>query len=77
MASILAPENSTFQPSNQFALSPDRQKLAFVTAEKGSTLLSVRDLQSFTARSIHGTEGTRNSFWSPDSQSLALSPTAR
>ena len=71
-ASILVPENSTLETRSQFALSPDGQKLAFVTAEKGSTLLWVRDLQSFTARSIPGTEGIRDPFWSPDSQSLAF-----
>ncbi len=71
-ASIFAPDNTAFHSSRQFALSPDGQKLAFVTAEKGSSLLWVRDLQSLDARSIPGTEGTGDPFWSPDSQSLAF-----
>jgi len=53
--------------SDPFALSPDGQKVAYVSA--GS--LWIRDLAEFDAREVAGSEGALNPFWSPDSANLA------
>ena len=55
------------------ALSPDGQRLAFVTRDhKGHEVLRVRVLGSLDAPAVPGTEGARDPFWSPDSRSIAF-----
>ncbi len=56
-AAIL-PENATFTPFNQFALSPDGQWLAFVArGAGGQNVLWLRPLNANTAQPLAGTDG--------------------
>ena len=69
---ISPPEKASFGAG--FSLSPDGRHLAFtVTAQDGHTQLWVRDLDELVARPLPGTDGATDSFWSPDSRSLAFS----
>jgi eukaryotic-like serine/threonine-protein kinase len=70
--SILPPEKTSFVSTSLPALSPDGRKLAFAAMQDGTTMLWVRDLDSLAARSITGTAGASNPFWSPDSQSIGF-----
>jgi eukaryotic-like serine/threonine-protein kinase len=55
------------------ALSPDGQRVAFVTTDqRGVRLLQVQAIGSLDARTLPGTEGARDPFWSPDSRSVAF-----
>ena len=54
------------------ALSPDGQRLAFVTAREQESGLAVRDLVSGETRPVAGTDGAAFPFWSPDSRWLAF-----
>jgi Tol biopolymer transport system component len=59
--------------SNGGSISPDGTMLAFTAADaSGKTLLWVRALDSFTARSFAGTDGAAFPFWSPDGHSLGF-----
>jgi len=51
-----------------FALSPDGTRIAYAAFDSGATqpTLHVRSLDQFTSVSFPGTEGTMNTFWSPD-----------
>jgi eukaryotic-like serine/threonine-protein kinase len=71
-AAILPPPAHSFVP-NDFALSPDGRRLAFVasSAESGSTLW-VQSLDSAQAQPIPGSAGASTPFWSPDSRSVAF-----
>jgi len=71
-ASILPPEKGTFGTVDIPVLSPDGRKLAFIATQDGNALLWVRDLQSLTSRSIAGTNGASDPFWSPDGQALGF-----
>jgi serine/threonine protein kinase len=71
-ASILSPDGSAFVSTSGPAISPDGLKLAFAAIRDGRTLLWIRDLDSLAARSITGTDGASNPFWSPDSQSIGF-----
>jgi eukaryotic-like serine/threonine-protein kinase len=62
---IAPPEKSTI---DYFKLSPDGRSLAFVTGDR----LWIRPLNSLEARSLAGTEGATQLFWSPDNQFLAF-----
>jgi serine/threonine protein kinase len=73
--SILPPEGSRFsRPSVgvEFALSPDGQHIAFVATSKAGSSLWVRSLAAVNPQPLPGTEGARNPFWSPDSQSIGF-----
>src|SRR5206468_524224 len=64
-ASVLPPEKNSFVNNSLPALSPDGRKLAFAAMQDGKALLWIRDLNSLAARSISGTEGAGDPFWSP------------
>ena len=55
-----------------FALSPDGRYIAFAARDGEVTRLWLRSLASEDARSLPGTEGAREPFWSPDSGSIAF-----
>ena len=66
-------ENSRFPgPSPQFAISPDGRHVAFVAITQGVRMLWVRSLATLASRSLPGTEGARNPFWSSDSRSIGF-----
>jgi DNA-binding winged helix-turn-helix (wHTH) protein/Tol biopolymer transport system component len=65
--SLLPPPSTSFVPQN-FAISPDGRRLAFVAvAQDGDTALWIRSLAAGTAQQLTGTEGATSPFWSPDS----------
>ena len=68
--SIPAPEG-TFTPAAP-EISPDGRHVAFGVVTAGRQRLWVRDLDSFTSRSLPGTEGGYRPFWSPDSRTIAF-----
>jgi Tol biopolymer transport system component len=54
-------------------ISPDGQKFAFsAISADGKWLLYVRDLDSFEAKVLPGSENAIEPFWSPDSRSIAF-----
>ncbi len=70
---ITPAESSRFPgPSPQFAISPDGRHVAFVALTQGARMLWVRSLATLASRSLPGTEGARNPFWSPDSRSIGF-----
>ena len=70
---ILPPEGSSFtKPAVEFAVSPDGRHVAFVANSKAGSSLWVRSLAAVDPRPLRGTEGARNPFWSPDSQSIGF-----
>ena len=74
---ISPPPNATFSPSSaSFALSPDGRALAFTaSAAEGGVALWLQSLDSLEARTVPGTEGAEQIFWSPDSRSIAFADT--
>jgi Tol biopolymer transport system component len=54
------------------ALSPDGQRLAFVTADEPKGGLAVRDLGTGETKRLPGTDDATFPFWSPDSRWLAF-----
>jgi len=54
------------------ALSPDGRRIVFVVAHGADTQLVLRDLSSFDAKLIPGTEGAATPFFSPDGEWLAF-----
>jgi Tol biopolymer transport system component len=54
------------------ALSPDGSTIAFVGIDRQQPRLYVRRLSSPEVNAIHGTEGARQPFWSPDGRWLAF-----
>ncbi|HKZ79243.1 MAG TPA: serine/threonine-protein kinase [Pyrinomonadaceae bacterium] len=57
-SAILAPDNATYFPFNQFALSPDGLSLAFVArGAGGQNMLWLRPLNASTAQPLAGTDG--------------------
>jgi hypothetical protein len=54
------------------AISPDGQAIVFVTTEEGRSRLSLRSLDSVSARILTGTEGASWPFWSPDGRSVGF-----
>ena len=54
------------------ALSPDGRRLAYVAYSAGHTQLYLRDLDSFEARPMSGTDGAQYPFFSPDGQWVAF-----
>ena len=75
-AAILAPENATYFPFNQFALSPDGQWLVFVArGTGGENMLWLRPLNASTAQPLAGTDGASPGsppFWSPNSRLIGF-----
>src|SRR4029077_7012387 len=70
---ILAPEGWSFTTlAVDFAVSPDGRHVAFIANSKAGSALWVRSLAAVNARQIRGTDGARNPFWSPDSQSIGF-----
>jgi serine/threonine protein kinase/WD40 repeat protein len=70
---ILPPEGSKFtKPQVEFAVSPDGRHVAFIANSKTGSSLWVRSLTAIDPRPLRGTEGARNPFWSPDSQSIGF-----
>ncbi len=68
---MVAPANTAFGDS--VAVSPDRNWLAFTaTQPAGSSSIWLRSLDSLVARSLPGTEGASQPFWSPDSRALGF-----
>ena len=68
-AAILSPDNANFLPRNQFAVSPDGRRLAFVArGADGKQVLWVRGLEALTAQLLAGTDEATYPFWSPDSR---------
>ena len=55
-----------------FNVSPDGQHVAFIANSKAGSSICVRSLAAVDARQIRGTDGARNPFWSPDSQSIGF-----
>ena len=70
--SLLPPEDATFETTDAPTISPDGRRVAFVATKNGDDLLWVRDLASMFARSLPGTNGAYEPFWSPDSHFLAF-----
>jgi len=54
------------------AVSPDGTQLAYVARQGGAQQLYLRAMDSLEARSIPGTEGAVNPFFSPDGQSVGF-----
>ena len=54
------------------ALSPDGSKLVFAVDHNGKSELYLRAFDQFDARTISGTDGAYNPFFSPDGQSLGF-----
>jgi hypothetical protein len=69
---ILPPEGSTFARSVEFAVSPDGRHVAFVSTPKAGPSLWVRSWAAADPWPLPGTEGARDPFWSPDSQSIGF-----
>jgi DNA-binding winged helix-turn-helix (wHTH) protein/Tol biopolymer transport system component len=68
------PESAKFfSGGNMLALSPDGQYVTFIATEsQGISSIWLRPLNSTTARRLDGTEGVTQTFWSPDSRSIAF-----
>lgn len=59
------------------AFSPDGRRIAFVVAHGADTQLVLRDLSSFDAKAVPGTEGAETPFFSPDGEWLAFIASGR
>ena len=70
--SVLPPEKAAFVASSIPALSPDGRRLAFAANCERKIQLWVRDLDSFSAWPVAGTESAYDPFWSPDSGEVAF-----
>jgi serine/threonine protein kinase len=74
--SEILPPAKPFNSPPAPALSPDGRTIAFNAPDaNGKTVLWVRSLDSPEARALPGTEEVLESFWSPDSRSLAFATT--
>ncbi len=71
-AAIQPPAAHSFTP-NDFAISPDGQRVAFVAAgADGVSSLWVRSIDSAQPTEVSGTEGALSPFWSADSRQIAF-----
>ncbi|HSQ23013.1 MAG TPA: protein kinase, partial [Pyrinomonadaceae bacterium] len=72
-ASINQPENASFLPRSQFAISPDGRWIVFVARPAGGKqLLWIRPLGALTAQPLAGTDDAAWPFWSPDSRFIGF-----
>ena len=70
--SLLPPHTTSFV-ANDFAISPDGQRLAFVAGGlDGKTNLWIRSLAASTAQQLTGTENAMHPFWSADSRQIGF-----
>jgi serine/threonine protein kinase/Tol biopolymer transport system component len=72
---IAAPAGAEFQigsNSGNVALSPDGTQIAFVAATQKATTIWLRSLATDDARSLTGTDGASNLFWSPDGRRIGF-----
>jgi serine/threonine protein kinase len=71
-SALLPPPNHWFTP-NDFQVSPDGTRLAFVAAgPDGRSTLWVSSMVSSQAHEIPGTDGATSPFWSPDSRRIGF-----
>ncbi len=69
---LLPPQGSSYLPQN-FAISPDGSRLAFVALDaEGKTALWVRTLSAAGAQELNGTQGALYPFWAPDSRRIGF-----
>ena len=69
---LLPPEGHSYVP-NDFALSPDGRRVAFVAADaEGVPALWVNTLDSTQPARVSGSDGAGSPFWSPDSRWIAF-----
>jgi serine/threonine-protein kinase len=70
---MLLPDGQTLvRTGPSLAISRDGSRLAFVAGDSSESWIYVRDINSFDARSIAGTEGARAPFFSPDGEWLGF-----
>ena len=71
---IPPPEKASFSADlNAQAVSPDGRQIAFVASgSDGTPQLWIRRLDSLNARTLAGTDGAAQPFWSPDSRSVGF-----
>ncbi len=77
---IAPPAGAEFQIGSNLGnviVSPDGTKIAFVAATPKATTLWVRSLAADDARSLSGTDGASNPFWSPDGKRLGFFANAK
>jgi serine/threonine protein kinase len=70
--SISPPAKGAFSWYASLEISPDGRQVAFVATVDGKQMLWIRSLDALESRPLPGTEGARNPFWSPDSQSIGF-----
>jgi len=63
---------STGGSITEVALSPDGQSLAYVWVAEGARQPRLRRLDSGIARTLDGTDGAKDPFWSPDNRSIGF-----
>ncbi len=64
--------------SDDFAISPNGEALAFVASDAGGTsFVWIRELGALGARRLEGTENARGPFWSPDSRVVAFAASGK
>jgi serine/threonine protein kinase len=72
---ISAPTGAEFRVgsnSGNVALSPDGSRIAYVAATQKATTIWLRSLGTDDARSLPGTDGASNLFWSPDGRRIGF-----
>ncbi|MGD8817571.1 MAG: protein kinase, partial [Acidobacteriota bacterium] len=71
---VLAPAGEVlYQDAANIAISPDGQRLAFVTGSSvGETRLWIRMMEDLVPREVEGATGAILPFWSPDSATIAF-----
>jgi serine/threonine protein kinase len=71
--SIVPKEGTRFNTSEGLAVSPDGSRIAFSAIdETGGKRVYVRDIGDVEPRTVEGTEGGSQPFWSPDGANIAL-----
>ena len=69
---VLPPDGVALPANSIPAVSPDGRLIVFTAIQSGKVGLWLRDLESFEARLLPGTDGSALPFWSPDSRSIAF-----